>query len=52
VVYLLVSWLLKSEELTNFVNLIRRFFVSKKVGSVPFKETELVSGPPTDSSSS
>lgn len=43
-VYLTVSWLLKSEELKNFINLIRRFFVSKKVGAVPAAETEVVSG--------
>jgi len=51
-VYFLVSYLLKSRELYNFIGLIRRLFISKKVGSVPLKETEIVSGPPTDSTSS
>ncbi len=42
-VYFLTSFLLKSEELTNFVGLIKRFFVSRKVAPVPQKETETVS---------
>lgn len=42
-VYFLISYFLKSQELSNFIGLIRRFFVSKKVEPVPLKETEPVS---------
>jgi putative peptidoglycan lipid II flippase len=42
-VYFVVSYLLKSDELLNFLSLIRRFFISKKVAPVPAKETETVS---------
>jgi putative peptidoglycan lipid II flippase len=42
-VYFLVSFLMKSEELTNFITLIKRFFVSKRVAAIPAKETETVS---------
>jgi len=51
-VYFFVSYLLKSKELANFLGLVRRLFISKKVGPIPLKETEIVSTPPTDSSSS
>jgi len=42
-VYFLVSYLLKSEELGNFLALVKRSFVSKKVAPIPAKETEPVS---------
>lgn len=43
-VYLFVSWLLKSEELKNFVFLIRKFITTRKVGIMPSAESEVVSG--------
>lgn len=43
VIYFLVSYLLKSEELSNFVILIKRSFISRKIAPVPVKETETVS---------
>jgi len=52
VVYFLVSFVLKSQELANFIGLVRRLFISKKVSPVPSEETEVVSTPPTDSNSS
>lgn len=42
-VYLMVSYLLRSQELINFIGLVKRFFASKKVFPVPEKETETVS---------
>jgi hypothetical protein len=43
IVYFLISYLLKSEELANFVGLIKRSLISRKIASVPVKETETVS---------
>lgn len=48
VVYFGILFLLKSDELWYFLSLIKRIFVTKKVGEVPLKESETVSPNPTD----
>ncbi len=46
--YLLSSWILRSGELSYFLRLAKRMFISRRVGSVPVRETESVIPPPTD----
>lgn len=46
--YFLVSFILKSNELFYFLNLVKRIFNSRKVGSIPTKETESVIPPASD----
>lgn len=48
VVYFGILLLLRSKELWYFLGLVKRIFVTKKVGSVPLKEQETVSPSPTD----
>lgn len=50
-VYLLSSWLLKSEELLYFSNFIKRMFVNIKFIKLPVKKFEPMSEPPKESTS-
>lgn len=45
--YFLISFLLRSNELFYFLNLIKRIFISRKVGTIPAK-TESITPPPND----
>ncbi len=50
-VYILISLLLRSEELWDFVRLLRRLF-AKQLGVIPAKEAEPVAPTPTDTTNS
>lgn len=45
-VYLALSLLFKSNELKYFVDFVKRTFVSRKLGTMPVKQTEIVSPSP------
>jgi len=47
-VYILVSVILKSQEVWTFFNLLQRIFVKRVLGKVPAKEQESVTPPTTD----
>ena len=48
-IYLLLTTLLKSEEVGVFFNLIKRTFIKHKITPIPEKEPEQVTPTPTDS---
>lgn len=47
-VYLVLTWILKSNELRYFVNFVKKTFISRKLGAVPARQTEIVSPTPDD----
>jgi putative peptidoglycan lipid II flippase len=47
-VYIVVSAILKSEELSVFINLLRRTFIKKEIMPIPKKETETLAPTPTE----
>jgi putative peptidoglycan lipid II flippase len=49
--YLLISLILKSKELNYFFSLLKRFWVKKKIGAIPEKESEPVSPMPEETTS-
>jgi len=51
IVYILVSWLLKSDELNYFVNFAKRTFSNIKLKKLLIKEMEPISEPPKESTS-
>ncbi len=48
VVYIIVSAILKSDELGIFLNLLKRTFVRREITPIPQKETETISPTPTE----
>jgi putative peptidoglycan lipid II flippase len=50
IVYLGISYLLKTEELFTFINILKRVFIKRKIGPIPAKEPEQITPTAQDTS--